>query len=129
MSGLAARLPLAISDTDGPYDLLQTIKEVAAQNLKMIVFTNPGERIMDISFGVGIRRFLFRQNIRQSHDEIRSRIIQQVNKYLPYVQLLSIDINSPENSDNIPDNFLSIRLEYNIEPYNQREVLELPISL
>ena len=65
MSGLAARLPLGISDSEGPYDLLQTIKEVAAQNLKMLVFTNPGERIMDISFGVGVRRFLLRQNIRE----------------------------------------------------------------
>ena len=101
MSGLGARLPLLISDSEGPYDLLQTLKEVAAQNLKMLVFTNPGERIMDISFGVGIRRFLFRQNIRDSHDEIRSRIIQQVNKYLPYIQLLLIDIESPETNMSI----------------------------
>ena len=129
MSGLAARLPLGISDSEGPYDLLQTIKEVAAQNLKMLVFTNPGERIMDISFGVGVRRFLFRQNIRESHDEIRSRIIQQVNKYLPYIQLLLIDIESPETNENISDNLVLIKIEYNIEPYNQREVLELPISL
>ena len=129
MSGLAARLQLGISDSEGPYDLLQTIKEVAAQNLKMLVFTNPGERIMDISFGVGVRRFLFRQNIRESHDEIRSRIIQQVNKYLPYIQLLLIDIESPETNKNISDNLVLIKIEYNIEPYNQREVLELPISL
>ncbi len=84
---------------------------------------------MDISFGVGIRRFLFRQNIRDSHDEIRSRIIQQVNKYLPYIQLLLIDIESPETNKNISDNLVIIKIEYNIEPYNQREVLELPISL
>ena len=129
MSGLGARLPLLISDSEGPYDLLQTLKEVAAQNLKMLVFTNPGERIMDISFGVGIRRFLFRQNIRDSHDEIRSRIIQQVNKYLPYIQLLLIDIESTETNKNISDNLVIIKIEYNIEPYNQREVLELPISL
>mgnify|MGYP001330088775 CR=1 FL=1 len=129
MSGLAARLPLIISDTHGPYDLLQSIKGVAAQNLKMVVFTNPGERIMDASFGVGIRRYLFRQNVRESHDEIRSRIIQQVNKYLPYIKILLIDIGSPLDNENIPDNFVTIRLEYKIEPYNLREVLELPISV
>ena len=58
MPGLAARLPLLISESEGPYDLLQTIKQVAAQNLKMVIFTAPGERIMDINFGVGIRRYL-----------------------------------------------------------------------
>ena len=39
MAGLGARLPLLISDSEGAYDLLQTIKEVAAQNIKMVVFT------------------------------------------------------------------------------------------
>ena len=34
MAGLGARLPLLVSDSEGPYDLLQTIKEVAAQNIK-----------------------------------------------------------------------------------------------
>ena len=129
MSGLAVRLPLLISDSDGPYDLLQDIKEVAAQNLKMVIFTNPGERIMDISFGVGIKRFLFRQNIRDSHDEIRSRIREQVSEYLPYIRILNIDIDSPISNPNAPDNFISLRLEYRIQPYNQREVLELPISV
>ena len=35
MPGLAARLPLLISESEGPYDLLQTIKQVATQNIKM----------------------------------------------------------------------------------------------
>ena len=52
MAGLAARLPLQTSLTDGVYDLLKDIKSVTAQNIKMIVFTNPGERVMDINFGV-----------------------------------------------------------------------------
>ena len=129
MPGLAARLPLLISDSDGPYDLLETIKEVAAQNLKMVVFTNPGERIMDANFGVGIRRFLFRQNIRESHDELRGRIEEQVRTYLPYVRIVTIDIQSPITNPDFPDNFVNVRLEYKIRPYNQREVLELPISV
>ncbi len=129
MPGLAARLPLIISDSDGPYDLLETVKEVAAQNLKMVVFTNPGERIMDTSFGVGIRRFLFRQNVRESHDELRTRIRQQVTTYLPYIKITEIAIDSPLTNSDIPDNFMVVRLLYRIDPYNEVEVLELPISI
>ena len=128
MPGLAARLPLIISDSDGPYDLLQDIKSVAAQNLKMVIFTNPGERIMDMAFGVGIKRFLFRQNARQTHDILTRRIREQVGIYLPYIQILDIEVLSPLSSPDIPENYMGLRLEYKIQPYNERDVLELSIS-
>ena len=128
MAGLAARLPLLISESDGPYDLLQSIKEVAAQNVKMVVFTNPGERIMDINFGVGIKRFLFRQNTRETHDILRSRIREQITRYLPYIKILELQIDSPLTNPNMPDNFMKLRLAYKIRPHNLRDVLELSIS-
>ena len=30
------------------------------QNLKMLILTNPGERVMDPEFGVGIKQFYLR---------------------------------------------------------------------
>ena len=84
-SGLAARLPLGLSQVFGAYDLLTTYEEVAKQNLKMLVLTSPGERIMDPNFGVGIRQFLFEQETRFLQQEIQQRIIQQVSKYLPFL--------------------------------------------
>ena len=128
MAGLGARLPLLISDSDGPYDLLQTIKEVAAQNIKMVVFTNPGERVMDPAFGVGIRRFLFRQNTEQTYSTLKSRIRKQIGRYLPYIKIEKIYVNSPINNPEIPENFMGLILEYKIEPYNERDVLELSVS-
>ena len=128
MAGLAARLPLLISESDVQYDLLQSIKEVAAQNVKMVVFTNPGERIMDINFGVGIKRFLFRQNTRETHDILRSRIREQITRYLPYIKILELQIDSPLTNPNMPDNFMKLRLAYKIRPHNLRDVLELSIS-
>ena len=112
MAGLAARLTLLISESDGPYDLLQTMKEVAAQNLKMIVYTNPGERIMDLDFGVGIKRFLFRQNVRETHDILKNRIGDQVRKYLPYVSIVDISVDSVLTNPTLPENFISLRLAY-----------------
>ena len=128
MAGLGARLPLLISDSDGPYDLLQSIKEVAAQNIKMVVFTNPGERVMDPAFGVGIKRFLFRQNTEQTYSILKNRIRKQIDRYLPYIKIEKIYINSPINNPEIPENFMGLILEYKIEPYNERDVLELSVS-
>ena len=57
-TGYGPQLPLN-QPGDGGYSLLQNYKQMAAQNLKMIVLTSPGERVMDTSFGVGVRNFLF----------------------------------------------------------------------
>ncbi len=58
MPGLSPKLPLHIDQIDG-YALTKDFKQVAAQNLKMVVMTNPGERIMIPEFGVGIKTYLF----------------------------------------------------------------------
>ena len=128
MPGLAARLPLLISESEGPYDLLQTIKQVAAQNLKMVIFTAPGERIMDINFGVGIRRYLFRQNVTQTHDVLVNRIREQVAIYLPYIKIMDLQVDSPISNPGMPENLMALRLVYKIDPYDQTDVLELSIS-
>ena len=51
-SGLGAKLPLTIDSVFGPYNLLTDYNSLAQQNLKMLILTNPGERMMDTSFGV-----------------------------------------------------------------------------
>jgi phage baseplate assembly protein W len=128
MSGLAAKLPLSISPDIGAYEALNTIKEVAAQNIKMIVFTNPGERVMDAFFGVGVRRYLFRQNTLETHSYLKAKIKKQIAKYLPYVKIEKLHIDSTATNPQLPENFIKVVLQYKISPYNISSVLELPVS-
>ena len=58
MPGLSPKLPVAKDPTDG-FALTKTYNEMIKQNLMNLVLTSPGERMMDIKFGVGIRDFLF----------------------------------------------------------------------
>lgn len=58
----------------------------------MLVLTNPGERIMNPDFGVGISRYLFQQEGNFASGAIQNRISSQVNKYLPYIEITNIKI-------------------------------------
>ena len=58
MSGIGPKLPLN-QMTEGGFDLTKTIAENVQQNLKNLILTNPGERIMNPDFGVGLRNYLF----------------------------------------------------------------------
>lgn len=115
MAGLSPKLPLRRDDQDG-YLLNKDFKDLVQQNFKMLVLTNPGERIMDPEFGVGLRRFLFEQNNPQTYSQIESKMREQVSRYLSYLKIKNISFNRPSGLDNLSENLLSIKIVYFIEP-------------
>jgi phage baseplate assembly protein W len=123
-NGLAVKLPLFYDPVDGPYTLLKTMREVGAQNLKMLVLTNPGERIMNPDFGVGISRYIFDQEGNFSSGEINSRILSQVEKYLPYIKVTDIIIAPRTDLQNTYE----VKIEYFIPSFTQNEVLNINLS-
>ena len=79
MSGKSPKLPLSKDYQDG-YTLNKTFRDVARQNLKMMVLTSPGERIMIPDFGVGIRQYLFENATDEAFLTLRGRIFEQARK-------------------------------------------------
>jgi len=130
--GFGAVLPLEVTGEDGPFAMLTTIEEVASQNLKMLLLTSPGERVMDNEFGVGIRNYLFWQYTPATLSDISSRIRSQVARYIPYIKIKKVsfpqDTDGVTMGDSMVDNFLSIRVSYSISPLNIGAILTLPIS-
>jgi len=123
MPGITPMLPLVNGIDDGAYRLLKTYKSLVKQNLKNLVLTAPGERMMDTHFGVGIRNFLFRNDGQLLYSSIRSRINDQVQKYMPFVAIIDVSFVTPEmGGDN---NFLGLAIEYNIGPLDTIDKLEI----
>ena len=115
MAGYSARLPI-IEDSNDGFGLLQTLTDVAKQNVKMILFTEPGERIWDINFGVGVKRYLFEQNTSSTRNQLKQRITNQITKYLPYINILNLEVLAIDENDQIVEtsNFLRVKLFFNI---------------
>ena len=123
MSSISPKLPLSVDSIDGAYRNIKTYKELVAQHVKMLVLTSPGERPMNPDYGVGIKRFLFEQNLEMIRGEIKSKIFSQFNKYLPYLELDSVTFKTPEDQPNA----LLIRLGYTIVPLNVNIDQGIPI--
>tara|TARA_Y100000593_G_C4284672_1_gene324752 strand:- start:671 stop:1066 length:396 start_codon:yes stop_codon:yes gene_type:complete len=129
-SGLSPKLPLTYSDDDGYYKLIKTVKDMASQNLKMLVLTNPGERIMDSEFGVGIRTFLFENNTPSTYEAIRVRILEQTKEYLNYIDIREISFNNnSESKAQLETNIINLKIVYRIKGYDIKDILSLPITV
>ncbi len=118
MSGFSAKLPLSFDSDDGFYTMNKTIEDTVRQNLKMLLLTCPGERIMDPIFGVGVRNFLFNQNSEISKIDIKNKIYEQVSKYLPFLELTEVSISGQEEK-------INIKIVYKILPISAEDILSL----
>ena len=67
MRGLSPKLPLTRNSETG-YSLNKTYRDMVKQNIKMLLLTAPGERIMDSNFGVGLKTYLFELNDMMHHE-------------------------------------------------------------
>jgi len=125
MQGVSCKLPVAIDPQDGTYSLNKTPLESIKQNLKMLLLTNPGERCMDPDFGVGVKRYLFSQDIQDVRDQLGAAVKQQVSKYLNFILIKEINFSKSSSNDN---NVLYMQILYTIPSINTTEQLILDLS-
>tara|TARA_R110000824_G_scaffold306475_1_gene494054 strand:+ start:294 stop:665 length:372 start_codon:yes stop_codon:yes gene_type:complete len=114
--GLDASLPLRKDDTYNFYVLNKTTSENIKQNIKMLLLTAPGERVMLPDYGVGLRNFLFENT---PEYEISEKIRKQVARYLNNITIVTLYVG--KNNENT----LIVKMVYAINGTNVKEAIEL----
>lgn len=108
--GISVALPLLVDETDGPYRLNKTLEDLARQNLKMLLLTIPGERIMLPDYGAGLSRYIFENKTTSLNDNIIGTVTSQIQKHLSYISLVKIELSEPADRPNT----ISVLVEYYI---------------
>tara|TARA_Y100000310_G_scaffold292874_1_gene322002 strand:+ start:349 stop:738 length:390 start_codon:yes stop_codon:yes gene_type:complete len=126
MAGLTPKLPLVRDTLDG-YKLITGYEELVKQNFRNLMLTIPGERVMDLDFGIGLKKYLFEMDNPGLYGKISGKISQQVEKYLPYINLVDININSSAIDGSLDPYYLSVAIEYIIKPLGTIDKLELTL--
>lgn len=121
--GYTPLFPLSFSK-EGPYSLLVELKDVVKQNFKNLMLTEPGERIMDTEFGVGLRSFLFEQNTEAAKSTIQGRITSQVSAYMSYLTINQIEFTE----DELQPNYLGISIYYSIPDLSIQDSLSFVLG-
>ena len=119
MATLGVKLPITRDSING-FTMLADFHSTIKQNLKMIVLTNPGERVMIPDFGVGIMSYLFENYNDSVFVEIENNIREQVAIYLPVVTIKRILFDNTNESTNT----LGVSIEYIIPALGIKDLLE-----
>ena len=78
--------------------------EQAKANLKNLLMTKKGERIMQPNFGTGLHSLLFEPMDSDFETKLEQTITKNVNYWLPYINIEEIDI---EMTDAMKDNHIA----------------------
>ena len=124
---IAVKLPLAQSTVDG-FNTTKTIEETIRQNLKTLLLTRPGERVMDPQFGIGVDTYLFESFTEATYTSLKQNITQQVATYMPFLSILNIKIES--GSDFSPPDFnkLFLSVKYSIDSVSIVDILNINVT-
>jgi phage baseplate assembly protein W len=89
-----------------------TIKAVK-NNIKMLLNTNKGERLMQPNLGINLRKFLFEQYNDESRIAIQNEIVDVFKTWLPFVEIKELNISMDE-TDSVGKNKMMIYITFNI---------------
>ena len=84
--------------TQGGFHLSYTTKEQAVSNIRNLVLTSTGERVMHPEFGCNVWATMFENSTKQVIVELKKRIEKQVEYWLPYINLMDVAIESFDNN-------------------------------
>lgn len=118
------KFPLSLGNED-TFKMNDSIEQQISFYLKNLILTSPGENISDPNYGVGLRRFLFEQNIDSSISRIKNEIFSQISKYLPYLSPVEVEIDP--NAEMVDDYRLSVKVTYGIPGDVLQKVFELDL--
>ena len=107
-------LPFRKSDgIEGWFASTTTTIEAVKNNIRNLVRTNKGERLMQPQLGLNLRNYLFEQFTDELRLSIENDILDTFNFWLPFVEIKGLDINMNE-TDAIGKNKMSIFITFNI---------------
>jgi phage baseplate assembly protein W len=122
MASLGLKLPIVYSSVDG-FLMTKSLVQMTKQNFKMLLLTNPGERIMEPTYGVGLRTYLFSMQNEDTRGKINTKIAEQVKLYMPYITVFGIQYATSDKDVYT----LSMQISYGIPNVGITDLIEVTI--
>jgi len=108
-------LPFYKSDgREGWFASTGTTIEAVKNNIRNLLNTHQGERLMQPTLGLNLRKYLFEQIDEEVIVAVEDDILQTLSIWLPFVQVKDMEINTAQTNPLINPNTMIIDIVFNI---------------
>jgi len=98
---------------EGYFASTSTTIEAVKNNIRNLVNTHQGERLMQPNLGLNLRNYMFEQFTDETLLSVQNDIVDTFKVWLPFVEIRDIQVSMDEN-DSIGKNKMSINIVFNI---------------
>ena len=117
------RTPLTLSTNKSELFVMNTsLADSVADNLKNLLLTNRGERVMQPDFGANLKPILTEYGTPGFETEVMARIKASVRKYLPYVSLLQMSLQKIDSPPELGLLVVQVGISYNVGGSSQQQI-------
>lgn len=85
-------------------------EENVRESIRLILLTEPGERLMREGFGCGLRQYLFEPNTVATRQLIRERIVESIGRWEPRVTLQQVAVEADAGNSRLVNITILFRL-------------------
>lgn len=116
------------SGTDGLFAMHRRLDDNIADNLRNLLLTNRGERLLDYNFGANLREIVFELGTEDGDAEAIRRISIAISTYMPFVSPDTFE-SFIEKQDEDSTQKVGIRVAYTVTGYeNKPRQIEVMLS-
>lgn len=118
----APKFPLKFKEKLG-FENVNDVKELVKFHLTNLLLTNPGEKISDPNYGVGIRQMLFENMTPGVINLWNDKITTGIDDYITYINVSGVMITPFYELNKI-----SIKIQYSLLNDTEQQILELDLQ-
>ena len=98
---------------EGYFASTSTTIEAVKNNIRNLVNTHQGERLMQPNMGLNLRNYMFEQFTDETLLSVQNDIVDTFKVWLPFVEIRDIQVSMDDN-DSIGKNKMGINIVFNI---------------
>ena len=111
--GIGITLPLRRGNS-GYFEASTEILPQIKSNFKNLIMTRIGERLAQPEFGCRIWEYVFEQWNTDTVRGVRDSVIDAVDRWMPFLELLQIDVESGNDNSAIDNHTINLYVRYRI---------------
>ena len=109
-------LPIRKSEgKEGYFASTSTTIEAVKNNIRNLLNTHHGERLMQPNLGIGLRKYLFSQLTPDIVIQVQNEISDTISTWLPFVEVRDIEVVTTDDDTTVGKNTMKVSVLFNIK--------------
>ena len=100
---------------EGYFASTSTTIEAVKNNIRNLLNTHHGERLMQPNLGIGLRKYLFSQLTPDIVIQVQNEISDTISTWLPFVEVRDIEVVTADDDTTVEKNTMKVSVLFNIK--------------